>query len=77
LPARTARRTVPHMLGRHRTAPDRDLTTAAAAIHQRLSGAIVTARSDPPRLDRRTLRARLGGPSGGLRDRLERGLTPG
>jgi hypothetical protein len=75
--ARTGRRTVPDMFGRHRTTPDRDLTMAPAAIHQRVSGGLITARRDPQRLDRWTLRTRLGAPSAGLRDRLERGLTPG
>lgn len=74
---RTGPTTVPDMHGRHRTTPDRELPAAATAIHQRLSGGLFTARTDPPRLDRPTLRARLAGPSGGLRNRLERGLTPG
>lgn len=59
-----------HMFGRHRTTPNLDV---AAALHDRLAGASVTARTDPPRVDPRLLRGRLAGSaSAGLRDRLRR-----
>jgi hypothetical protein len=52
--ARTGRRTVPHMFGRHRTAPDRDLAVVAQAFHERLARSMVIGRTDPPRVDPRT-----------------------
>jgi hypothetical protein len=74
LPARTARRTVPDMFGRYRTAPDREVPAATAAFHDRLAGAVISARTNPPRIDPHDLRARLGGRSIGLRARMDRGL---
>ena len=62
-----------HMFGRPRTTPNLDI---AAAFHDRLAGASVTARTDPPRIDPELLRGRLAGPaSAGLRDRLARPTT--
>jgi hypothetical protein len=74
LPARTTRRTVPDMFGRYRTAPDREVPAATAAFHDRLAVAVVSARTNPPRVEARDLRARLGGSSVGLRARIDRGL---
>jgi hypothetical protein len=78
LPARTGRRTVPDMFTRHRTDPDRRQAEAlAASFHDRLAGALLSSRTDPPRIDRRNLRHRLAASTGaGLRDRLDRGLSP-
>ena len=72
LPGRTTRRTVPDMFRRHRTDPDREVMSLVSAFHDRLAGTMVTARTDPPRIDPRHLRARLGAPAIGLRDRLDR-----
>ena len=47
------------------------------AFHERLEGVTVTRRTDPPRIDPRNLRRRLGGTTSvGLRDRLDRRLSP-
>jgi len=73
LPARTRRRTVPDMFGRHRTHPDQDLAVVAQAFHDGLARSTVTRRTDPPRIDPRNLRGRLSAsPSIGLRARLDR-----
>jgi hypothetical protein len=77
LPPRTTRRTVPDMFARHRTAPDRDLAAMSQAFHERLERVTVTRRTEPPRIDPRNLRTRLGGrTSVGLRERLDRRLSP-
>ncbi len=73
LPPRTGRRTVPDMFGRHRTTPDQDLAAVVDAFHERLAGAAVSRRTDPPRIAPGDLRDRLGGsPRIGLRARLDR-----
>jgi len=47
------------------------------AFHERLERVTVTRRTDPPRIDPRNLRRRLGGTrSAGLRERLDRRLSP-
>ena len=57
------------------TQPDRDLATVVSAFHERLALSLVTARTDPPRMDRHDLRDRLGAQAGvGLRARLDRPL---
>jgi hypothetical protein len=71
----TGRRTVPDMFRRHRTDPDREIASVASAFHDRLAGASVSARTDPPRIDPRNLRVRLGTPAVGLRDRLDRRVS--
>jgi hypothetical protein len=49
----------------------------ADAFRERLMGTMVTRRTDPPRIDPRELRDRLGGrTSAGLRERLDRRLSP-
>jgi hypothetical protein len=64
------------MFTRHRTQPDRAADPIARAFHDRLAGTLPSRRTDPPRIDARDLRTRLGGvPAAGLRDRL--GLGPG
>jgi hypothetical protein len=74
---RTTGRTVPDMFTRHRTTPDRDLAATTDAFHERLTGTMVSRRTDPPRVDPMELRQRLGGAaSAGLRDRLDRRLRP-
>jgi hypothetical protein len=60
------------MFKRHRTDPDRDPASVVSAFHDRLAESMVTARTDPPRVDPRNLRIRLGMPAAGLRDRLDR-----
>jgi hypothetical protein len=60
------------MFRRHRTDPDRDPASVVNAFHDRLAGSMVTARTDPPRVDPRNLRVRLGMPAAGLRDRIDR-----
>jgi hypothetical protein len=73
LSSRTAGRTVPDMFGRPRTAPDRELAVDVEAFQERLTGTMVTARTEAPRIDPRALRRRLGGSSAvGLRERLDR-----
>ena len=73
LPARTGRRTVPDMFGRHRTTTDQDLAAMAEAFHERLARSAVSRRTDPPRIDSANLRDRLGGSTTiGLRKRLDR-----
>jgi hypothetical protein len=63
------------MFRRHRTDPERELATVVSAFHERLAGSLVTARTDPPRVDRRNLRGRLGASAGvGLRARLDHPL---
>lgn len=62
------------MFRRHRTDPNREITTVVSAFHDRLVGTMVTARTDPPRIDPRDLRGRLGTPAVGLRDRIGRPL---
>lgn len=75
LSRRTTRRMVLDMLRRHRTDPDRDLASVVSAFHERLAGTMVTARTDPPRVERHELRGRLGAQAGvGLRARLDRPL---
>ena len=75
LSGRTARRTVPDMFRRHRTHPDRDPASVVGAFHERLALSLVTARTDPPRMDCHDLRDRLGAQAGGgLRARLDRPL---
>jgi len=63
------------MFRRHRTDPDRDTASVVSAFHDRLAGSMVTARTDPPRVDPRNLRVRLGMPAVGLRDRIDRRKT--
>jgi hypothetical protein len=64
------------MFRRHRTTPDRELLLLASAFHDRLAGSTVTARTDPPRVDPRNLRSRLGSSTAiGLRERLDRRLS--
>ena len=76
LPGRTTRRTVPDMFTRHRTDPDRRVESLAESFHERLAGTLLSSRTDPPRVDGRNLRSRLGGTAGiGLRDRLDRRLS--
>ena len=61
------------MFGRHRTTPDQDLAAVVDAFHERLAGAAVSRRTDPPRIDSANLRDRLGGSTTiGLRKRLDR-----
>ena len=60
------------MFKRHRTDPDRDTASVVSAFHDRLAGSMVSARTDPPRVDPRNLRIRLGMPAAGLRDRIDR-----
>lgn len=60
------------MFRRHRTDPDREIASVISAFHDRLAGSLVTTRTDPPRIHVTDLRGRLGGPAGGLRDRLDR-----
>jgi len=63
------------MFTRHRTHPDRERQLLAESFHDRLAGSLLTRRTDPPRIDARDLRSRLGNaPSSGLRDRLGRPL---
>ena len=76
LPARTTRRTVPDMFRRHRTDPEREIASLVSAFHDRLAGSLVTTRTDPPRVDPRNLRDRLGTPAVGLRDRMDRRPHP-
>jgi hypothetical protein len=73
LHGRTGRRTVPDMIGRHRTHQDHDLATVVNAFHERLAGSTVTRRPDPPRqVNPSRLRDRLAMPaSAGLRERLQ------
>jgi hypothetical protein len=76
LSGRTTGRTVPDMFTRHRTQPDRAIDPLAESFHARLAGTVLGRRTDPPRIDGRDLRSRLGGtPAIGLRDRLGRGLS--
>jgi hypothetical protein len=67
---------VPDMFRRHRTDPDREFGLVVRAFHDRLAGSLVTMRTDPPRVDPRNLRLRLGTPAAGLRDRIDQGLRP-
>ena len=60
------------MFRRHRTEPDREISSVVSAFHDRLAGSLVTARTDPPRVDPHDLRIRLGTPAVGLRDRIDR-----
>jgi hypothetical protein len=60
------------MFRRHRTDPDRDAASVVNAFHDRLAGSMVTARTDPPRVNPQNLRLRLGMPAVGLRDRIDR-----
>jgi hypothetical protein len=60
------------MFRRHNTSPDRETASVVRAFHDRLAGSLVTIRTDPPRVDPRDLRGRLGTPAVGLRDRLDR-----
>jgi hypothetical protein len=60
------------MFKRHRTDPDLDPASVVNAFHDRLAGSMVTVRTDPPRIDPRNLRVRLGVPAAGLRDRIDR-----
>ena len=77
LPGRTTPGTVPDMFTRHRTEPDRVTDPLAQSFHDRLAGSLLVGRTDPPRIDARELRHRLGGsPRAGLRDRLDRRLSP-
>ena len=70
---RTGQRTVPDMFGRHRTDLDHDLATVVDAFYERLTGSLMTHRTDRPRVDPIHLRHRLATPvSAGLRDRLAR-----
>ena len=62
------------MFKRHRTDRDREVASVVSAFHDRLAGSLVTTRTDPPRIDPRDLRGRLGTPAGGLRDRMDRRL---
>jgi hypothetical protein len=63
------------MFRRHRTAIDLDTSSVVSAFHDRLAGSLVTLRTDPPRVDPRGLRGRLGTPAVGLRDRIDRRLA--
>ena len=58
------------MFRRHRTDPDRETASVVNAFHDRLAGSMVSARTDPPRVDPKNLRGRLGTPAVGLRDRI-------
>ena len=58
------------MFRRHRTEPDREIASVVSAFHDRLAGSMVTARTDPPRVDPHNLRGRRGTPAGGLRQRI-------
>jgi hypothetical protein len=60
------------MFRRHRTDSDHETASVVSAFHDRLAGSLVTFRTDPPRVDPRDLRGRLGTPAIGLRDRLDR-----
>jgi hypothetical protein len=60
------------MFRRHRTDPDREAASFVSAFHDRLAGTMVSMRTDPPRIDPRNLRVRLGATSIGLRDRIDR-----
>ena len=60
------------MFRRHRTDSDRETASVVSAFHDRLAGSLVTSRTDPPRVDPRDLRGRLGTPAIGLRDRRDR-----
>jgi hypothetical protein len=73
LHGRTGRRTVPDMIGRHRTHHDHDLATVVNAFHERLAGSTVTVRTDPPRhVSPLHLRDRLAMPgSASLRERMQ------
>ena len=62
------------MFRRHRTEPNREIATVVSAFHDRLAGSSVTTRTDPPRVDPRNLRGRLGTPAIGLRARIDRPL---
>jgi hypothetical protein len=65
------------MFARHRTAPGRHASANADAFRERLTGTMVTRRTEPPRIDPRNLRRRLGGTmNAGLRERLDRRLSP-
>ena len=75
LPRGTATRTVRDMFRRHRTTPDRERELAVAAFRERLAGSGPLAATDRPHIDPRLLRARLGGGSTGLRERLGRGFS--
>ena len=72
LPRRTDRSTVPDMFGRHPSQPDREQAAVTQAFHDRLAGATMDRRTDPPRIDARNLRRRLGGsPRIGLLARVQ------
>jgi hypothetical protein len=62
------------MFRRHRTDPDREFASVTSAFYDRLAGSMVTLRTDPPRVDPRNLRGRLGSPAVGLRARIDRPL---
>ena len=70
LPTRTGRRSLADMFRHHRTHPHRETAAIVSAFHERLAGSPVTDRTDPPRIDPRDLRVRLGRPTSGLRDRI-------
>jgi len=55
-----------------RVRPKSEAVDFRGAFHDRLAGSLVTSRTDPPRVDPRDLRGRLGTPAIGLRDRLDR-----
>jgi hypothetical protein len=64
------------MFTRHRTEPVRAGDPLVESFHDRLAGSVLMRRTDPPRIDGRDLRSRLGGaPAVGLRDRLDRRLS--
>jgi len=64
------------MFRRHRTDQDREIASVVSAFNDRLARSLVTTRTDPPRVDPRNLRGRLGTPAVGLRDRMDRRLHP-
>jgi hypothetical protein len=74
----TGRRTVPDMIGRHRTHHDHDLATIVNAFHHRLAGSTVTHRTKPScQVSPLHLRDRLALPvSAGLRERLRQSPLP-
>jgi hypothetical protein len=63
------------MFKRHRTGPDREISSVARALHERLAGTPVTTSTDPRRIDTRNVRGRLGTPAVGLRERIDRRVS--
>lgn len=64
------------MFRRHRTDPNRDISSVVVAFHGRLAGMLATPPAARPTVDRPDLRMRLAAPAtAGLRDRLDRRAT--